>query len=598
MYICRQASICAYMNSQEVRSEINFIDKPYINTSGREFPKTVLIVLYDHGGRILETKDYGFLSTETIYDRIFEKGDLNFDECYIDNFSLNAYRRAHLIGKRAEVELHNFSARNALFTSNFEICFSYSTFIGDTVSFANTRFINGVLRFYKAKFKCAKLSFNSASLEVPEVDFSSMQVYDAEVNFKNATFADGLKRFQDTHFGWGNVSFANTDFGNGNVNFINCSFGGKKVSFKVCRFGEGVFDFHFSSFHRTFLSFELVDFGNGLVNFSRVNFGVGKVNFNRSRFGQGEIVFDGAMLLNGKFTIRWVDFGNGNINFENIEMHGTTMNLDKARFDKFGTSNISFNRADIETLSLRSCHLDDYFDLRVKKADYINLSNTVVRDIIDLKTYDYNVEIRVLDIAHIRLLGIIDIDWVKNNVKELIYRQEGKQHWEVAEQFRVLKENFNRTGRYTDEDKAYVEFKRVEQKALLSDRIKINPLNRFVEYPYFWFKRLIFDKVGLYATSPIRVIFSMLFFYIGFSAVYLFGSLFHLGSIECAQGSVNEGLPMVVKSLYFSAVTFFTIGYGDFYPMGSLKFFAAFEGFIGLFMMAYFTVAFVRKILR
>jgi len=580
------------------RTEVNFIDKVHVNSLGKEFPKTVLMVLYDNGGRIIETRDYGFLPTEEIYDRIYEGGDLNFDECYIENFSLNAYRKAHLLDKRSEVELHNFSARGALFISSYEICFSYATFIGNSVSFANTEFSNGNLRFYKAKFKCEKLSFNSARLFVPEVDFASMQVYDASVNFKNVVFSDGLKRFQDTHFGWGDVSFANTDFGNGNVNFINCSFGGKKVSFKVCRFGDGVVDFHFSSFHKTFVSFELTDFGNGQVNFNRVNFGADKVNFNRSRFGQGEILFDGSMLINGKFTIRWVDFGNGNISFENIEMPGTTMNLDKARFDKFGTSNISFNRAELETLSLRSCHLDDYFDLRVKKADYVNLSNTVVRDIIDLKTYDYNVDIRVLDIAHIRLLGIIDIDWVKNNVKELIYRQSGKQHWEVAEQFRVLKENFNRTGRYTDEDKAYVEFKRLEQKALLHDRIKENPYNKFVEYPYYLFKMIIFDKVGLYATSPIRVIFSILFFYIGFSAVYLFGSLLHFGSIDCAVGSVNAGLPLVVKSLYFSAVTFFTIGYGDFYPMGFFKFFAAFEGFIGLFMMSYFTVAFVRKILR
>jgi hypothetical protein len=51
-------------------------------------------------------------------------------------------------------------------------------------------------------------------------------------------------------------------------------------------------------------------------------------------------------------------------------------------------------------------------------------------------------------------------------------------------------------------------------------------------------------------------------------------------------------------SLYHSAVTFFTIGYGDVFPMRLSRVFSAFEGFMGVFMMSYFTVAFVRKILR
>jgi hypothetical protein len=50
--------------------------------------------------------------------------------------------------------------------------------------------------------------------------------------------------------------------------------------------------------------------------------------------------------------------------------------------------------------------------------------------------------------------------------------------------------------------------------------------------------------------------------------------------------------------VYYSAITFFTIGYGDYFAEGYLKPFAAFEGFTGVFLMSYFTVAFVRKILR
>jgi hypothetical protein len=61
---------------------------------------------------------------------------------------------------------------------------------------------------------------------------------------------------------------------------------------------------------------------------------------------------------------------------------------------------------------------------------------------------------------------------------------------------------------------------------------------------------------------------------------------------------VDDQLSMVAKSFYHSAVTFLTIGYGDHYPYGMVRWVSAIEGFVGLFLMSYFTVAFVRKILR
>ncbi|MBK7710318.1 MAG: hypothetical protein IPJ37_04745 [Bacteroidales bacterium] len=42
----------------------------------------------------------------------------------------------------------------------------------------------------------------------------------------------------------------------------------------------------------------------------------------------------------------------------------------------------------------------------------------------------------------------------------------------------------------------------------------------------------------------------------------------------------------------------FTIGYGDVYPVGLSRLVSGLEGFMGVFMMSYFTVAFVRKVLR
>ena len=47
--------------------------------------------------------------------------------------------------------------------------------------------------------------------------------------------------------------------------------------------------------------------------------------------------------------------------------------------------------------------------------------------------------------------------------------QENTTLRQKAEQFRILKENFNVTGKYDDEDLAYVMFKRLESKAGLEE---------------------------------------------------------------------------------------------------------------------------------
>jgi hypothetical protein len=65
-------------------------------------------------------------------------------------------------------------------------------------------------------------------------------------------------------------------------------------------------------------------------------------------------------------------------------------------------------------------------------------------------------------------------------------------------------------------------------------------------------------------------------------------------------GPVGERFTHIfLKGLYFSATTFLTIGYGDIQPpTQTVAFAAGIEGFLGLFLMSYFTVAIVRKLLR
>jgi hypothetical protein len=177
----------------------------------------------------------------------------------------------------------------------------------------------------------------------------------------------------------------------------------------------------------------------------------------------------------------------------------------------------------------------------------------------------------------------------------MIYTQVESSHRIKAEQFRILKENFKNLGLYNDEDRAYVEFKRNESRAELVSSLEKNRLNRLYQYPLYWFKLGLFDRAGLYATSPVRVLITMLTCFLLFSFLYFF---LMLGSSADIIASVDDNLTMLARSFYHSAITFLTIGYGDHYPFGFIRWVSSVEGFFGLFLMSYFTVAFVRKVLR
>jgi hypothetical protein len=194
-----------------------------------------------------------------------------------------------------------------------------------------------------------------------------------------------------------------------------------------------------------------------------------------------------------------------------------------------------------------------------------------------------------------RLIGRIYLDWERSNVRQMIYHQKDTGFRLRAEQFRILKENYQIQGSYNDEDRAYVEFKRNESRAELTESLKKSPLSALWNYPRYWFKLALFDHAGLYATSPARVLVTMVTTYLIFSLLYLFLMVFTEADIIA---TVDDRLSTMAKAFYHSAITFLTIGYGDHYPYGSIRWVSSLEGFMGLFLMSYFTVAFVRKILR
>lgn len=569
-------------------------DLKFTTGDGLKLSKTAILTFISPDGHHETIKELGYLEENEIYEIIHRGDSLILDNCYIDQLSLAQYRDRYKIDAMEYVQIRNFSARSAFFNNKTPIDLEFAEFSGEGINFEEAHFAKGSLSMHASKITGGGMNFGDAHLPAGHFNLGYVVVEKGDINFKNAVFNVGLKDFGDANFGEGTKTFTNTDFGDGAVSFVNTLFGDGNVSFKVARFGTGKVDFHYAKFRKGDISFERTEFGDGKVDFRTVEFMDGRVNFNRAVFGKGDVSFEASELKQGKISFRRTEFGEGVLDFELAEYDNADANFDRA---VFFVGTISFRNAKFRTLSLKSCHFDNYLDLRVARCLHIDLSDTIARDIIDLMPYDSDLDIGTIDFSGMRLIGRIYIDWTRNRVKQMIRGQEDSTNRSKAEQFRTLKENFSVTGQYSDEDKAYLEFKRLESNAILEESIRQKPVTALLQYPLYWFKLLVFDRVGHYATNPVRVIISMLILYTIFSVMFMLLSRFTSADIVSSVGDPDK-LGLAAKSFYHCAITFLTIGYGDYYPSGFIRWFSSFVGFAGLFMISYFTVAFVRKILR
>jgi uncharacterized protein YjbI with pentapeptide repeats len=574
--------------------KIEIKNATYTADNGVVFPKTAIVAFNkpDKSGKTIE--QYGYLEQNEIFKLIDENKGICLDHCLVDNFSLSEYRATRGLMKKEFVHIHSLSAKYAFFYPNIKIDFSFASFGVSHISFDNACFAKGDLSFNSALFPEGGLSFTYSVFNCDAVDFANTVFGKGDITFKNAVFTKGTKDFQYTDFGIGNVFFINTEFGDGDISFINAMFGNGELSFKVATMGKGKKDFHYAKFGNGEISFERTEFGDGRVDFRKVEFSNCRVNFNRAIFGNGGITFEGSELKSGKFNFKKVIVGDGGLDFSIAEFENAEIYFDDSYF---GHGSMNFYNSKFQRISLKSCHLDHYIDLRLAKSSYLDLSNTIVRDIIDMKPYDFPVQLTVVNFEGMRLIGRIYIGWEQNNVQSIIKKQSDTTLQSKGEQFRTLKQNFNVTGQYTDEDDAYVYFKRYEALAELHEAVDNKKVSIVWKYPAYIFKWIVFDKIGLYATSPGRVLVSVIIFWMIFGFSYFTIQMLGVGKTMSSVGN-PDNISVLAQSFYHSAITFFTIGYGDVFPQGWSRVLSAVEGFMGVFMMSYFTVAFVRKVLR
>jgi len=110
--------------------------------------------------------------------------------------------------------------------------------------------------------------------------------------------------------------------------------------------------------------------------------------------------------------------------------------------------------------------------------------------------------------------------------------------------------------------------------------------------PRRWLEWLLIDLTCAYGTSWQRVLGTW------FAVILISTLIFWLGGGIVSRGD-GEPIRSFWRSLYFSIITFTTLGYGDYRPKrGGFRALASAEALIGAFMMALFVVVFARKFMR
>ncbi len=123
------------------------------------------------------------------------------------------------------------------------------------------------------------------------------------------------------------------------------------------------------------------------------------------------------------------------------------------------------------------------------------------------------------------------------------------------------------------------------------------------QLPKLSFRRFlskIFDLLCGYGEKPLRVIIFSILAIVACALVYFALGISHSGTVVAfdVQAANSGNLIGFAKAVYFSVVTFTTLGYGDFVPIGLARLVSALEAFTGAFTIALFVVVFVRKMTR
>jgi len=247
-----------------------------------------------------------------------------------------------------------------------------------------------------------------------------------------------------------------------------------------------------------------------------------------------DIRFEGAIL-------KYSNFQNGKIHdcfFEQCD-------LTHAEFKNSNINSCNFQQANCSNLNLIGSRLIN-----------CNFSDAIIKDI---------------------AMDSIIVDPKTTFGKDLHSEKEGHYHFASIEH-KQIKQVYKNSSLHDIADHHHY-------KEMIAKR-KLHRMTSFARWSNYFFG----DLLCKYGTSFVRVL------EWAFVVIITCGLLFLKPNSISFHGEALKA--SFVDSLYFSLVTFTTLGYGDFHPIGAMRFLASFEALLGAALISLFTVIVARKIIR
>jgi len=137
-------------------------------------------------------------------------------------------------------------------------------------------------------------------------------------------------------------------------------------------------------------------------------------------------------------------------------------------------------------------------------------------------------------------------------------------------------------------------FMDIRREARYAQRSKGNMWQKLVKSPAWGFDLFLLKLLLGYGVYVKRTLLT------GLGIIFLFAGIYLAApdGLPVRQTRCGNLIADCGDALYFSAVTFTTVGYGDWRPEGAARFVAAAEALLGLLIMALFAVFLGRKIAR
>ena len=170
------------------------------------------------------------------------------------------------------------------------------------------------------------------------------------------------------------------------------------------------------------------------------------------------------------------------------------------------------------------------------------------------------------------------------NLDKIVSQEKNKEYKKAKEVYRNLKNYFKQEGLYDVSGEYYYR-----------ERLMETEYNREEKKYLQWFGNLFLKLTTGYGERPLNVLISWIIIIFGFSFIYYIFS----GIYNGIAYNITSYNPNFLETLYFSIVTFTTLGFGDLAPKpGFFQLFASFEALLGAIFMAMFIFVFARKMIR